>query len=402
MFTVWRRLWDLPGWMRILMLGQVVSSAGALAWIYLALYLVTDRGMIASAAGLIAAGYGAGLIAGNFGGGWFGDRFGVRRCLLFSQIAWFVACVVVPAAPTAALAVLVCSAGLCAGASRPLAFAMVTSALPTERRREGMALSRTASNLGFSIGPPVGALLATYNFGLIFLVDAITTAVLAAITWRVVPRDATSRPTAPSLAAARPGSGPAAPGLWRSLRANPSVLAILATVVVVDTVYRQILTPLPLMLHDMGEPTLAYGLLLAANGALIVLFEAPIAVLLRNRAAVSVIAAGYALVGVGFLVIGAAPGLVTAALAIVVISLGEMLYKPTAPAYLADCAPADMQGRYQSLYAGASVSGYDAGTGVGRFRVRACRQPDLAGLRGDRRAGRDHVVATGPAQPRFS
>ena len=48
------------------------------------------------------------------------------------------------------------------------------------------------------------------------------------------------------------------------------------------------------MLHELGQPALAYGLLLAANGALIVAFEAPIAVLLRHRAAVCVIAVGSA------------------------------------------------------------------------------------------------------------
>jgi MFS family permease len=111
------------------------------------------------------------------------------------------------------------------------------------------------------------------------------------------------------------------------------------------------------MLHAMGEPTLAYGLLLAANGALIVAFEAPVAVLLRRRAALVVIAGGYALVGAGYLVIGVSPGLMTAAIAVVVISAGEMLYKPTATAHVADCAPDGMAARYQSLYAGASVSG---------------------------------------------
>jgi MFS family permease len=119
-----------------------------------------------------------------------------------------------------------------------------------------------------------------------------------------------------------------------------------------------------------------------------------VAVLLRHRAAVSVIAVGYALVGAGFLVIGVAPGLVTAAGAIAVISLGEMLYKPTAPAYLVDCAPAGMQARYQSLYAGASVGGMTLGPALGGFGYE--HAGNLAGVRGARRPGRDRVVATRP------
>lgn len=41
----------------------------------------------------------------------------------------------------------------------------------------------------------------------------------------------------------------------------------------------------------------------------------------------------------------------------VLVSLGEILYKTTATAYVADQAPAHAVGRFQSLYAGVSVSG---------------------------------------------
>ena len=44
-------------------------------------------------------------------------------------------------------------------------------------------------------------------------------------------------------------------------------------------------------------------------------------------------------------------------MAVLVISVGEMLYKPTATAHAADLAPAGMEGRYQSLYASASIGG---------------------------------------------
>jgi MFS family permease len=353
----------------------VVNSAGGLAWIYLALYLVGDRGMTPGAAGVVAACYGAGLIAGNFAGGWFGDRFGLRRGLLVSQLSWIVACLGVPLAPTSTLALLVGAAGVCSGASRPLSFALVAAALPSDRRREGMALSRTASNLGFTIGPPLGALLAAYDFNLIFVLDAASSAVLAAIVWRAVPRDA-ARPAAPTVPGPAAPTAPTVQGVpavpasgtvWARLRRDPSVLAILGTVLVVDTVYRQILTPLPLMLRAMGQPAVAYGLLMAANAALIVAFEAPIAVRLSDRAALPVISVGYALVGAGYLVIGVAPGLATAAVAIAVLTAGEMLYKPTAPAYVADAAPAGMLGRYQSLYGAASIGGMMLAPALGGF-----------------------------------
>src|SRR5215208_3372562 len=102
----WRRIAELPAWLKAVMVGQLVNGAGALAWVYLTLYLVEDRGMSAQQAGFAAAAYGVGLVGGNLGGGWFGDRFGLRTAALASQLLWALACVAMPFVPGAALAFL--------------------------------------------------------------------------------------------------------------------------------------------------------------------------------------------------------------------------------------------------------------------------------------------------------
>ena len=340
----WRRIAELPGWLKAVMVGQVVSSAGALAWIYLTLYLVEDRGMSAQQAGFAAAAYGVGLLGGNLGGGWFGDRFGLRTAAVASQLAWAVTCLTLPLVPAGWIGVVAALAGLCGGASRPNLSALVATALPAERRREGIALSRTASNAGFTIGPPLGGLLAAYDFSLVFVVDAVSSLVLAAVIWRWVP-------------GVRRTSSPAGVGVWRVLLRDRTVLVLLATIVVVDTVYRQVFATMPLLLRDAGSPAVAYGVLIGLSSVVIVCCEAPLAVRLRGHRSTRVIAVGFALVGVGLAVLGIWPALVGATLAIVVITAGEMLYKPTATAHVADAAPAGMVGRYSSLYAAASISG---------------------------------------------
>jgi MFS family permease len=340
----WRRIAELPGWLKAVMVGQVVSSAGALAWIYLTLYLVEDRGMSAQQAGFAAAAYGVGLLGGNLGGGWFGDRFGLRTAAIASQLAWAVTCLTLPLVPAGWIGVVAALSGLCGGASRPNLSALVATALPAERRREGIALSRTASNAGFTIGPPLGGLLAAYDFSLVFMVDAVSSLVLAAVIWRWVP-------------GVRRTSSPAGVGVWRVLLRDRTVLVLLATIVVVDTVYRQVFATMPLLLRDAGSPAVAYGVLIGLSSVVIVCCEAPLAVRLRGHRSTRVIAVGFALVGVGLAILGIWPALVGATLAIVVITAGEMLYKPTATAHVADAAPAGMVGRYSSLYAAASISG---------------------------------------------
>src|SRR5690242_18380621 len=95
-----------PGWLKALLAGQVVSAAGALAWIYLTLYLVSDRGVAPHTAGLVAAAYGLFLVAGNLTGGSVGDRIGHRLALAAALGAWAVLALAFPITPTPALAPL--------------------------------------------------------------------------------------------------------------------------------------------------------------------------------------------------------------------------------------------------------------------------------------------------------
>ena len=81
------------------------------------------------------------------------------------------------------------------------------------------------------------------------------------------------------------------------------------------------------------------------------------AVRLRGFSSYPIIAAGYALVGVGFALFGLPVSAATAVLAMVVLTAGEILYKTTATAHVLDAAPDHLVGQYQGLYSGASTSG---------------------------------------------
>ena len=347
MLKVWREALDVPRWLRVLMLGQLVCSAGSLAWIYLTLYLVDGRGLSPAGAGLVAAAYGAGILGGNLAGGWFGDRFGLARSAIVAQLATAAACAAMPFVPATWLAVVALTAGLTGGASRPLSSALVALSLPREKRRQGIALSRSAFNAGFTIGPPLGGLLAAYDFDLVFVLDGATSILMALLVRWKVPR---------SGHLARPAVQ-APTGVWAAMRGRPGVVVVLLALLVVDTAYRQTFTSLPLLLADAGSPAVAYGALIALSSAIIVLLETPLAVWLGERSALPVIAVGFGCVGVGLGVIGLLPSLAGAVVAMLVITAGEMLYKPTATAHVADAAPDGMTGRFSSLYAAASISG---------------------------------------------
>ncbi|MDF2090878.1 hypothetical protein P0Y31_00840 [Knoellia sp. 3-2P3] len=91
---------ELPGWVRWLLVGRFVGALGSMAWVFVPLYLASDRGLGEAAAGSIAAVWGVGMIVGNLAGGSVGDRWGLRPTLAGASLASAVGCLVVPATPT--------------------------------------------------------------------------------------------------------------------------------------------------------------------------------------------------------------------------------------------------------------------------------------------------------------
>jgi MFS family permease len=333
-----------PGWLKALLIGQLVSAAGSLAWLYLTLWLVSDRHLATGSAGLVTATYGAGAIAGNLFGGSVGDRFGMRSALATTKGVALLTCIAFPICPTTGLAPLALVTGLAGGMGRPLMSAIVATGMPTEVRREAVAWSRAAFNAGTVIGPPLGGLLAVHHFGWVFVIDGLTSAVLLVVVLCAVPRHVVPRVKVPH-------------GLLGVLRTDGSIRTLVLSVLTVDTTYRLLYTAVPLFLVARHAPAWVYGATISLNGLGIVLLEPRVARRLSGRPATRVISAGYALVGAGWLLLALVPTVAGAFLTVLVITAGEMLYKPTATAHAADLAPAGMAGRYQSLYASASIGG---------------------------------------------
>ena len=337
---------DLPPWVRWLLAGRFVNALGSMAWVFVPLYLVSERGLDEAAAGAVAAVWGAGMITGNLAGGSVGDRLGLRPTLAGASLMSASGCLLVPVVSTPALPVVLFTMGALGGVGRPVSFALVTSSLPTEHRRQATAWMRAVNNGGTVLGPPLGGLLAVDHFGWIFVVDAAASLLMLAVVLLLVPRAAS--------VVLSPGTPTR---LVAALRADPRFVVLLLTVLAADTAYRFAYSAVPWQLTELGAAPWVYGTTISLNCALIVLLEPWLAHRLRERAPERLITAGFVLVGVGWLLVAPAPGVAVVLAAVAVVTAGEMLYKPTATAHAADRAPDGMHGRYQSLYGAASIGG---------------------------------------------
>ncbi|MFE2287208.1 MFS transporter [Streptomyces sp. NPDC059443] len=343
---------DVPRVVWLLAAGIFVNAVVSFTFVFVFLYLTGPRGLGAAQAGLVVGVGGVGLVAGNFTGGWYGDRFGHRRVLLAASALGGAALIVLPTVPSGLLALVLPLAQYASGVIRAANSALVAVTVPEGARRQAFAVTRCLSNAGFTVGAPLGALVATaLSYDWLFVVDGLGTLFFALWTARVVPARAAATPSA------APDGGLGRGGLWRELRARPAVLVLLGAIVVIDLVYRQQYTTFPAFLADHGLDARAYGLLVAINGGVVMLLEIPAALALRRRSPLHIIGTGLVLVGGGYAMLMLGVGAATAAAMMVLLSLGEILYKTTAMAYVADESPEHAVGRFQSLYAGVSVTG---------------------------------------------
>lgn len=338
---------DLPRVVWALAVARFVSSAASFTMLFLTLYLTGPRGMSTATAGLLAGTVGIGFLAGNFTGGRWGDRFGHRRVLLTASSAGGLMLAVVPLLPLGALVVLLPVQAYLMATGSVSSGALSALAVPRGQRRTSVAVGRAASNAGFVLGPPLGALLVTWSYDAMFVVDGLAVIVVRLALSRVLPHDA------PEVGDARtPGHG-----LLRALRLDRSLVVLLVGVVLVDLVYRQLYSTLPLHLRDSGQPVWLYATVIAVGSALILVLEIPVTQWLQGREAYGVIALGYALVGVGTAMFALPVSVASVVLAMVVLTAGEILYKTTATAHVLDQAPDHLVGQYQGLYTGAATSG---------------------------------------------
>ncbi|MGW1103474.1 MFS transporter [Streptomyces sp. NPDC002540] len=341
---------DVPRTVRLLALGSFLNGVVSFTFVYLFVYLTGPRGLTVPQAGVIAGVGGIGLVAGNFTGGWFGDHYGHRRMLLTGALVGGAALATLPVLPVAAMYGVLPLAQYAAGVVRAANAALVAVSVPEGGRRQSFALVRAGGNAAFAVGPPLGALVAArFSYDWLFVADGLGTLLFAGYAAMVLPAHGTAH--------SRPAREPGAPGLLRELRARPAVLVLLAAILCVDLVYRQQYSTLPVFLSEHGHGAQFYGWLLAINGGLILLLELPAAHALRRREPLGIVGTGLLLVGLGYAVLVPGAGALFAVTMMAALTAGEILYKTTATAYVADRAPGHAQGRFQSLYAGASISG---------------------------------------------
>lgn len=339
---------EYPSQFWMLMGASFVDALGhALLFPFFTLYVTAKFGLGMSQVGLIFGMFSVSSILGSTLGGALTDRFGRKWMAIFGLIVSAITSVFMGIVNEIELFVFAAVVvGIFANAGGPARQAMVADLLPEEQQAEGFGVFRVVHNLAVVIGPAIGGLLAAQSYLLLFLLDAATSVVTAVLFHFMMEETmpAASEDTEPesTLQTFR--------GYGKVLRDSAFMIFMVATGLMV-LVYTQMNGTLPVYLRDVhAVPEQGFGYILSLNATMVVLFQFGITRRIQGLPPFLVMAAGTVLYVIGFAMYGFVSAYVMFLVAMVIITIGEMLTAPVGQSIAARMAPAAMRGRYMAVY----------------------------------------------------
>lgn len=324
-----------------LVAARAVNRLGAFTLPFLAFTLVQELDATTTEAGYLLAAFGLATIPSRLVGGRLADRIGPKATIIIGLVATAVAQLGVAGSRSLAqVTVAVVLLGLVFEVYEPPSQSMIAEVTPPEQRPVAYGLLATAMAAAGMGAGLLAALLARVDLRWLFVADAATCALCAAVVAVLLP--ATTREPAGG------GAGPAPVRAWADRR----LLAMLAAGTVFAVVYLQITIALPLTLVGRGLDASTLGVLLSLSAATMVVGQLLLArtwrmASLDDFAAMTV---GYVLLAGGLLANGFAVSLPGFLAATVVWSLGDLILLGRAYTIVAAIAPAAARGRYLAIY----------------------------------------------------
>ena len=313
--TLGRPLWVLAG-------ASLINRCGAMVLAFITLYFVKVLGFSLLVAGTLTAVYSAGSVLSAPVSAYLCRRYSAWRVLTLSILLSGLVMLIYPwFTSLSALIPVTLVFGCITEVARPAGYTCYGQLAPKERKREAFALHRLSVNLGMSLGPAVGGILATVDYRYIFWVDGVTSilAGLVLIVWSAevdlqVPKETRSSDPGPL------------PGRFR-LFILGNFLGLL--------VFTQLFAGVPLFAVEFVHLTEAKaGLLFTCNTLLVLLFEAPVVHVTKGWKLSRALTLGHLCQGAGLALLGFFPTFHGMLAGVALFTAGEMLQAPLGLAYV--------------------------------------------------------------------
>ena len=336
----------LPPTYWLIWTGTLINRLGGFVIPFLTLYLTAQREIPISTAALMVSFFGAGSFLAQLTGGEMTDRLGRRPVMLMSFFITPIFMVTLGLARDLAL-ISICTfiVGFFTDLYRPAVGAAIADLVPPESRTRAYGYNYWAINLGAAVAPLLAGLMADYNFLILFVADALTTAIFGFIVLFGIHE---TRPAEAHHASRLPLQERIS-----QLKRAPILLIFSLITLFFGIIYMQgnVTLPLDMQAHGLGPRD--YGVAIAVNGLLIILVTIPVSNLAVKWPRFETVAASAALLGLGFGFTALATNLPLFALSVVLWTLGEIAATSVGPTIIADLSPVELRGLYQGIFGAA-------------------------------------------------
>lgn len=321
---------------------------GTMVFPFFSLYITKKFDVGMTEAGVLLGSFSLFGFIGSIVGGAMADRFGRKGMVIFGLIFSAVTSIAFGLVNTFSTFYLIAIfVGFLSDVAGPAHQAMVADLLPEDQRSEGFGVMRVVVNLAWVIGPTVGGLLAAnYSYMLLFVLDAISSLIVAGIVLRFIPE------TKPED---EEGTEPESLGKtlmgYFAVTKDKLFVAFIVAMIFAVFAYGQIYSTLSVFLRDQhGVMENGYGLLMSANSSVVVLFQFWMTSRVKKKPPMLMLALGAAFYMIGLSMYGFISAYALFVIAMLFITVGEMIVIPVAQALAAQFAPEKMRARYMALF----------------------------------------------------
>ena len=318
---------------------------------FMSIYLTDSLGFDIPQAGYVMGFFGAGALLGSYFGGWLTDRVGYLTIQIWSLIGNGVMLLLIMSISSfwpMCLAVLVLTT--ISESFRPANSVAISVHSSPETRTRSISLYRMAVNMGWTVAPVLGGLLAASGWHWLFIVDGLT-CIGAAILLYMLIKPKKVEETATVKEELSDQEKPLAPNPYR----DQTFLIFCGLTILNAIVFMQILTTVPLFFKEIyhwSERTI--GFVAAFNGLMVFLVEMPLIFKIDGkRKPMYFVRLGLVLYAAAYLAFLLPVGiyLIPALLYMFIISFGEILVMPFSTNYVFDRArKRGSQGKYMAIY----------------------------------------------------
>jgi MFS family permease len=336
----------LPPTYWLIWTGTLINRLGGFVIPFLTLYLTAQREIPVSTAALIVSFFGAGSFLAQLTGGELTDRLGRRPVMLMSFFITPIFMITLGLARDISL-ISICTliVGFFTDLYRPAVGAAIADLVPPDLRPRAYGYNYWAINLGAAVAPLLAGLMADYNYLILFVADALTTAIFGLIVLFGI------RETLP-VEAHHSSRLPLRERISQLKRA-PILLIYSFLTLFFGIVYLQGYIGLPLDMQAHGLGPTDYGAAIAVNGFLIILVTIPVSNMAAKWPRFETVAVASALCGLGFGFTALATNLPLFALSVAIWTLGEIAATSVGPTIIADLSPIELRGLYQGIFGAA-------------------------------------------------